>query len=92
METRHLRYFLAVVDHGSVSRASEWLGIAQPALSQGLGRMEKDLGVRLFERSRRGTRPRRPPWPFWKTCAPAWRGSTRPRTGRARSAAAAPAN
>ncbi|KGD99637.1 LysR family transcriptional regulator [Achromobacter sp. RTa] len=57
METRHLRYFLAVVDHGSVSRASEWLGIAQPALSQGLGRMEKDLGVRLFERSRRGSTP-----------------------------------
>ncbi len=57
METRHLRYFLAVIDHGSVSRASEWLGIAQPALSQGLGRMEKDLGVRLFERSRRGAAP-----------------------------------
>lgn len=57
METRHLRYFLAVVDHGSVSRASEWLGIAQPALSQALGRMEKDLGVRLFERSRQGSTP-----------------------------------
>ena len=57
METRHLRYFLAVVDHGSVSRASEWLGIAQPALSQALSRMEKDLGVRLFERSRLGAAP-----------------------------------
>ena len=57
METRHLRYFLAVVDHGSVSRASDWLGIAQPALSQALTRMEKDLGVRLFERSRQGTTP-----------------------------------
>ncbi|OXC90154.1 LysR family transcriptional regulator, partial [Achromobacter sp. KAs 3-5] len=57
METRHLRYFLAVVDHGSVSRASDWLGIAQPALSQALTRMEKDLGVKLFERSRQGTTP-----------------------------------
>ncbi|AUT47463.1 LysR family transcriptional regulator [Achromobacter sp. AONIH1] len=57
METRHLRYFLAVMDHGSVSRAAEWLGIAQPALSQALGRMEKDLGVRLFERSRLGAAP-----------------------------------
>lgn len=57
METRHLRHFLAVVDHGSISRASEWLGIAQPALSQSLSRMEKELGVRLFARSRRGAEP-----------------------------------
>ncbi|ANN73649.1 LysR family transcriptional regulator [Bordetella bronchialis] len=57
METRHLRYFLAVVDHGSVSRAADWLGLAQPALSQALARMEKELGVRLFDRSRRGAEP-----------------------------------
>ncbi|VFR29065.1 LysR family transcriptional regulator YnfL [plant metagenome] len=57
METRHLRYFLAVVDQGSVSRAADWLGIAQPALSQALQRMERDLGTRLFERSRQGARP-----------------------------------
>lgn len=57
METRHLRYFPAVVDHGSVSRASAWLGIAQPALSQALRRMEQDLGVRLFDRSRQGASP-----------------------------------
>jgi DNA-binding transcriptional LysR family regulator len=57
METRHLRYFLAVVDHGSVSRAAAWLGLAQPALSQALSRMEKDLGVSLFKRSRRGAAP-----------------------------------
>ena len=57
METRHLRYFLAVVDHGSVSAAAAWLGVAQPALSQALGRMERDLGVSLFERSRRGAAP-----------------------------------
>lgn len=57
METRHLRYFLAVIDQGSVSRAADWLGIAQPALSTALARMEKDLGVLLFERSRRGAQP-----------------------------------
>jgi len=57
METRHLRHFLAVVDHGSVSRAAAWLGMAQPALSQSLSRMEQELGVRLFERSRRGAQP-----------------------------------
>ena len=42
------------MDHGSVSRAAEWLGIAQPALSPGVGPHGKDLGVRLFERSRLG--------------------------------------
>lgn len=57
METRHLRHFLAVIDHGSVSQAANWLGIAQPALSQSLGRMERDLGVRLFERGRQGAQP-----------------------------------
>ncbi len=57
METRHLRYFLAVMDHGSITTAAHQLGIAQPALSQTLARMEKDLGVRLFIRSRRGAAP-----------------------------------
>ncbi|KAK48242.1 LysR family transcriptional regulator [Caballeronia sp. EK] len=54
METRNLKYFLAVVDAGSVTRAAEVLDIAQPALSQALSRMERDLGVKLFERTRRG--------------------------------------
>ncbi|HDR9760477.1 TPA: LysR family transcriptional regulator [Burkholderia cepacia] len=54
MEIRHVRYFLAIVDTGSFTRAASELGIAQPALSQALNRMEKELGVRLFDRSRRG--------------------------------------
>lgn len=54
METRHLRYFLAIADAGSVTRAADVLDIAQPALSQALTRMEKELGVKLFTRTRRG--------------------------------------
>lgn len=54
MQTRHLRHFLAVIDHGSISAAADGLGIAQPALSQSLARMERELGVKLFDRSRRG--------------------------------------
>jgi len=54
MESRQLRHFLAIADHGSVTRAAEWLGMAQPALSQSLTRMERDMGIKLFARSRRG--------------------------------------
>ncbi|MEQ5843576.1 LysR family transcriptional regulator [Paraburkholderia acidicola] len=54
METRNLKYFLAIADAGSVTRAADTLGVAQPALSQALTRMERDLGVKLFTRTRRG--------------------------------------
>lgn len=54
METRNLKYFLAIADAGSVTRAADVLGVAQPALSQALTRMERDLGVKLFTRTRRG--------------------------------------
>jgi len=49
-----MRYLLAVADLGSMTAAAAQLGVAQPALSQALRRLEADLGVRLFERSRRG--------------------------------------
>ncbi|MCZ2499335.1 LysR family transcriptional regulator [Xylophilus sp. Kf1] len=54
LDTRLMRYLLAVADAGSLTHAAETLGVAQPALSQALKRLEEDLGVRLFERSRRG--------------------------------------
>ncbi len=53
-DTRTMRYLLAVADLGSMTAAAASLGVAQPALSQALRRLEADLGVRLFERSRRG--------------------------------------
>jgi DNA-binding transcriptional LysR family regulator len=54
-DTRSMRYLLAVADQGSMTAAASYLGIAQPALSQAMRRLEQELGVRLFERSRRGT-------------------------------------
>ncbi|MDQ0664490.1 DNA-binding transcriptional LysR family regulator [Arthrobacter ulcerisalmonis] len=50
MDTRKLKYFLAVVDHGGFNRAAEHLLIAQPSLSQTIASLEKDLGVPLFHR------------------------------------------
>lgn len=49
MELRHLRYFVAVVDHGSTTRAAEALLIAQPSLSRQIRRLESEIGLSLFD-------------------------------------------
>ncbi|MDJ0387638.1 LysR family transcriptional regulator [Roseomonas sp. E05] len=48
---RQLRTFLAVVDEGSVSLAARALGLTQPAASQQLRELERNLGVRLLDRA-----------------------------------------
>lgn len=54
MELRQLRYFVAIVDHGSLSRAATMLHVAQPALTQQLRQLEEELGAKLLHRSAQG--------------------------------------
>ncbi|HEX5300704.1 MAG TPA: LysR family transcriptional regulator [Streptosporangiaceae bacterium] len=56
VELRHLRYFVAVADAGTFTRAAERLFIAQPTLSQQIGRLEQIIGTLLLHRRRDGVR------------------------------------
>jgi DNA-binding transcriptional LysR family regulator len=51
---RQLQYFVAVAEHGSVSKAAQELSISQSAVTEALKHLEADLGVRLFHRHPRG--------------------------------------
>lgn len=53
---RHLRFFAAVADTRHFGVAARNLGMTQPPLSQGIRRLERQWGVRLFDRDARGVR------------------------------------
>lgn len=57
MELRTLRYFIAVLEAGSLSRAAGSLYVAQPALTAQIKKLESELGTQLFERSHAGVSP-----------------------------------
>lgn len=53
MDIRVLRYFLAICEEGTMSRAAETLHVTQPALSRQISALERELGCNLFERGAR---------------------------------------
>src|SRR3989442_7385206 len=50
MDLRHLRYFIGVVDAGSMALASRRLHVSQPTLPRQIRDLEKEFSVRLFDR------------------------------------------
>jgi LysR family nitrogen assimilation transcriptional regulator len=51
MDLRQLEYFVAVVEHGSISRAAVALNLAQPSVSRQIALLEEELGQRLLDRT-----------------------------------------
>jgi len=54
MEMHQIRYFLAVCDHGSFTRAAQFVYVSQPSLTQAIKKLEEELGGELFMRDRSG--------------------------------------
>jgi LysR family transcriptional regulator of gallate degradation len=57
LNLRHLRALSAIVAHGSMSAAAQAVSLSQPALTQGLAKIERQLGATLFDRRADGVRP-----------------------------------
>jgi LysR family transcriptional regulator, regulatory protein for tcuABC len=66
LELRQLRYFVAVVEHGSMGRAAAELGVVTSALSQQISRLESELSTRLLQRTSSGVLPTDAGLAFWR--------------------------
>ena len=66
MELRQLRYFVRVVELGSMGRAADDLGVVTSALSQQISRLESELSTRLLQRSSTGVVPTDAGLAFWR--------------------------
>ncbi len=84
---RHLAAFVAIVEHGSATRAAEAVHLTQPALTQAISRLERDMGCQLFEREPTGMKPTEPAVLLAKRVrrAIAWIGSNRVTAAQVRS-------
>ena len=65
MELRQLRYFVRVVELGSMGRAAQELGVGTSALSQQISRLESELATRLLQRTSTGVVPTEAGLAFW---------------------------
>lgn len=66
MELRQLRYFVRVIELGSMGRAALDLGVVTSALSQQISRLESELSTRLLQRTSRGVVPTDAGLAFWR--------------------------
>jgi len=66
LELRQLRYFVRVVELGSMGRAARELGLVPSALSQQISRLEGELATRLLQRTATGVIPTDAGLEFWR--------------------------
>ncbi|AJG17857.1 LysR substrate-binding domain-containing protein [Cupriavidus basilensis] len=66
MELRQLRYFVQVVELGSMGQAAQKLGVVTSALSQQISRLENELSTRLLQRTSSGVVPTDAGLAFWR--------------------------
>jgi DNA-binding transcriptional LysR family regulator len=79
LDFRQIQYFLALVEDGSMTQAARRLNVVQPTLSMQIGRLEEELGQKLFERKRQGMVPTTAGRLMYRLYAPIYRDIERAR-------------